>query len=161
MLFPCRQLVIMHCLCSVTHFPKLCQVSFGKHRAVSGISVWSPCCSAGFYPELILKAFMSFKRRKVLYWVIATIEQMHTLHKRTVFYLFWPNGIPCSWGNKAGKRGRNWAPLRALPGEVWILVPGGHAARTPGFSSDSGHLLTNLLTHSWKRRHRWSIRWGS
>lgn len=70
-LFPCRQLVIMHCLYSVTHFPKLCHVSFGKHRAVSGISVWSPCWSAGFYPELLLKAFMSFKRRRVLHWLVS------------------------------------------------------------------------------------------
>lgn len=66
----------MHCLCSVIHFPKLCLVSFGKHRAVSGISVYSPCCLAGFYPELILKwwvyGYIVLKKRKFSVWELGS-----------------------------------------------------------------------------------------
>ena len=58
LVFPYRQLVIMHCLCHAMCFPKLCRVSLGKHRAGSGISVSGPCSFAGFCPEFILKAYV-------------------------------------------------------------------------------------------------------
>lgn len=64
----------MHCLYSTLHFPKPCHVSFGNHIALAVRKPNSPCRSADFYPELILKAYMSGKAQ----WIIATIGWMYT-----------------------------------------------------------------------------------